>query len=194
MYTYNRWDEAFLPKQTRELRRRSKAAQQEDNSALLHYQNCRTFKYIQHPVPIKPLGGEHTAEPLKMYLTKKERKRIRRTARHEREMEKRDKIMMGLMPAPEPKFKLSNFMKILGDQAVADPSKVERRVVQQMQQRIMNHEMRNEARKLTPAERKEKKIKKLQEDTSRLVSYRRGWKESLGGVEGEGKEESRGDS
>lgn len=162
-----RWDEAFLPKKTRELRRRSKAAQQEDDSEHLNPQHCRTVKYIQHPVPIKPLGGEKAAEPLKMYLTKKERKRIRRTARHEREMEKRDKIMMGLIPAPEPKFKLSNFMKILGDQAVADPSKVEKRVVQQMQQRILNHEMRNEARKLTPAERREKKKKKLMEDTSR---------------------------
>jgi hypothetical protein len=36
-----------------------------------------------------------------------------------------------------------------------------------MQQRILNHEMRNEARKLTPAERREKKKKKLMEDTSR---------------------------
>lgn len=38
-----------------------------------------------------------------------------------------------------------------------------------MQQRQLNHEMRNQARKLTPAERKEKKRKKLQEDTSRVV-------------------------
>jgi U4/U6 small nuclear ribonucleoprotein PRP3 len=124
---------------------------------------------VQHPVPIKPLGGEKADEPLKLYLTKKERKRIRRTAREEREKEKRDKLLMGLIPAPEPKFKLSNFMKMLGDQAVADPSKVEQRVQLQMQQRQLNHEMRNQARKLTPAERKEKKRKKLHEDTSRQV-------------------------
>jgi pre-mRNA processing factor 3 (PRP3) len=54
-----------------------------------------------------------------MYLTKKERKRIRKTAREERERDKRDKMMMDLLPAPEPKFKLSNFMKVLGDQAIA---------------------------------------------------------------------------
>lgn len=107
--------------------------------------------------------------PLPMYLTKKERKRIRKQARAERENEKRDKIMMGLIPAPEPKFKLSNFMKLIGDQAVADPSKVEQRVMQQMRQRIMSHEMRNLAGKLTPAERKQKTIRKLQEDTSRQV-------------------------
>ena len=47
-----------------------------------------------------------------MFLTKKERKRIRRTAREAREREKRDKMMMGLLPPPEPKFKLSNFMKV----------------------------------------------------------------------------------
>jgi len=40
--------------------------------------------------------------------------------------------MMGLIQPPEPKFKLSNFMKVLGDQAVADPSKVEQRVMQQV--------------------------------------------------------------
>ena len=33
----------------------------------------------------------------------------------------------------------------------------------------MNHEMRNLAAKLTPAERKEKRMRKLQEDTSRQV-------------------------
>lgn len=127
------------------------------------------IRYVQHPIPIKPLGGDKAPEALTLYLTKKERKRIRRTAREERELEKRDKLIMGLIPAPEPKFKLSNFMKILGDQAVADPSKVEKRVVQQMQQRVLNHEMRNQARKLTPAEKKEKKKKQLLEDTSRQV-------------------------
>lgn len=118
---------------------------------------------------MKPIGGDRQDEPLKLYLTKKERKRVRRTAREERELEKRDKMLMGLIPTPEPKFKLSNFMKILGDQAVADPSKVEKRVIQQMQQRRLNHEMRNLAKKLTPAEKKEKKRRKLQEDTSRQV-------------------------
>jgi len=78
--------------------------------------------------------------------------------------------MMGLIPAPEPKLKLSNFMKVLGDQAVADPSKIEGMVMQQMQQRVINHEMRNLSAKLTPKERKEKKIRKLQEDTSKGVS------------------------
>lgn len=56
---------------------------------------------------------------------------------------------------------------MLGEQAVADPSKVEMRVVQQMQQRVLNHEMRNQAAKLTPQERREKKIRKLHEDAAK---------------------------
>lgn len=52
---------------------------------------------------------------------------------------------------------------------MADPSKIEKKVMEQVQQRVTNHEMRNLARKLTPAEKKEKKKRKLQEDTSRQV-------------------------
>ena len=163
------WDEAFLPKDLRELRRKSKAALLVDDFDKLDLTHCKTMRYVQHPVPVKPLGGDRSDMPLPVYLTKKERKRLRKAAREEREREKRDKLMMGLIAPPEPKFKLSNFMKILGDQAVADPSKVEQRVVQQVQKRLLDHEMRNLANKLTPAQRAEKQRRKLQEDTSRQV-------------------------
>lgn len=43
------------------------------------------------------------------------------------------------------------------------------RVLQQMRQRELNHEMRNLSAKLTPAERRAKRNAKLQEDTSRQV-------------------------
>merc|ERR1712196_313979 len=82
------------------------------------------------------------------------------------ERERQDKIQLGLIPPPEPKFKLSNFMKVLGEQAVADPSKLERRVMEQVRGRLTKHEMRNQARKLTPQEKKEKMRRKMAEDTS----------------------------
>ncbi len=165
------WDEAFLPKELRDNRKISRAAAEKDDFAQLSAAHSKTMKYVQHPIPVKPLGAVNSqAIALPMFLTKKEQKKLRKATRQEREREKRDKQMMGLIPAPEPKFKLSNFMKVLGDQAVADPSKVEMRVLQQMQQRVLNHEMRNQAAKLTPKERKDKKTKKLHEDTSRSVS------------------------
>jgi U4/U6 small nuclear ribonucleoprotein PRP3 len=165
------WDESFLPRDLRDARKHSRFAADADVFSKLSINNVRTYKFVQHPSVVRPLGGEstHGEAPLPMYLTKKERKRMRKAARSERETEKRDKMMLGLIAAPEPKFKLSNFMKVLGDQAVADPSKVEMRVLEQMQKRQLNHEMRNQAGKLTPAEKKNKQSRKMQEDTSRLV-------------------------
>ena len=104
----------------------------DEDFLLLSLQHCKTYRFVQHPPVVRPLGGERPDVPLPMYLTKKEQRRLRKSKRMERELEKRDKQMMGLIPAPEPKLKLSNYMKVLGDQAVADPSKIEMRVQQQV--------------------------------------------------------------
>ena len=161
------YDEIFLPKDIKEKRKISRAALEQDNFDDLSIQNCKTYKLVQHPVAVKALGGESVHEAMTMYLTKKERKRIRRQKREEREREKRDMQMIGLIKAPEPKFKLSNFMKILGDQAVADPSKVEQRVMQQIHERQLKHEMRNLSAKLSSAEKRDKLRRKMTEDTSK---------------------------
>eukprot|EP00923_Selenidium_pygospionis_P016594 GHVN01029097.1.p1 GENE.GHVN01029097.1~~GHVN01029097.1.p1 ORF type:complete len:620 (+),score=102.95 GHVN01029097.1:47-1906(+) len=118
--------------------------------------------YVEHPIPIHPLVDADKALVTTMHLTPGERKKLRRRKRQEAEREKQDKIRMGLMPPPPPKVKLSNLMRALGAVAVADPSKVEKRVRQQMEQRIKQHEARNEARKLDPHERSKKKAMKWQ--------------------------------
>ncbi len=133
------------------------------DTSLLDLQNCKTYKLLQHPPSTEPLKAAAPDVPLPLYLTERERKRIRKQRRMALEQEKRDKQMMGLIPAPEPKFKLSNFMRILGNQAIADPSKVEQKVIEQVRARELKHEMENLARKLTPAQRREKKVRKLQE-------------------------------
>ena len=60
-------------------------------------------------------------------------------------------------------------MRVPGDQAVVDLSKVEKKVLEQIKQRLTNHEMRNQAQKLTREERREKKRRKMHEDTSTQV-------------------------
>jgi hypothetical protein len=132
-----------------------------DITKKLQLSNSKTYKLVQHPPSIQSLKPDAEENPLSMHLTKQERKKIRTQKRMAIEQERRDKQMMGLIPAPEPKFKLSNFMKILGDQAVADPSIVEQKVLEQMKKRELKHEMDNLARKLTPLQRYEKKINKL---------------------------------
>ena len=124
--------------------------------AELALSNSKTVQYVEHPVPIQPAIDLNAPRAMPLMLTKKERKRIRRQRRAEREKEKQDKVRLGLLPPPAPKVKISNLMRVLGTEAVADPTKIENEVRKQMEERQRNHDMRNLARKLTPEERKEK--------------------------------------
>ena len=125
--------------------------------------NVETAKYIQHPVPLKSLDKLKAEHALPMYLIKRERLRIRKKRRAEEEQDRRDKEVMGLIPPKEPKSKLSNFMRVLGDKAVSDPSKMEMSVLKQIYQRQAEHELNNAKRRLTPAQRNEKSWLKRQE-------------------------------
>ena len=54
--------------------------------------------------------GESTQSPAAtIYLTKKERKKIRAQKRREQEKEKQEKIRLGLMPPPPPKGKRKRY-------------------------------------------------------------------------------------
>ena len=65
-----------------------------------------------------------------VFLTKKERKKLRRQNRREAWKEKQDKIRLGLINPDQPKVKMSNLMRVLGTEAVQDPTKVEAHVRQ----------------------------------------------------------------
>merc|ERR1712056_85332 len=116
--------------------------------------------YVEHPVQIKITTEKEATDAAMMHLTPKERKKLRRLKRQERTQEIRDKIKMGILQPPPPKVKMSNLMRVLGDEAIADPSTIERKVRQQVEQRRKEHEQRNEARKLPVEERKAKKRQK----------------------------------
>lgn len=115
---------------------------------------------------MKPPCEPSKVIPLPVFLTKKEKKKLRRQNRREAWKEKQEKIRLGLEPPPEPKVKMSNMMRVLGTQAVQDPTKIEAHVREQMARRQKAHEEANEARKLTVDQKKQKKVKKVKEDTS----------------------------
>lgn len=124
---------------------------------------------IQHPIPLKA-PTEPTKEPeLKVMLTKAERKKIRSQRRKAEEREKQEKIRLGLMDAPAPKVSKSNFMRILTNDAVADPTQIEALVKKQMDIRQKNHQKANSDRALTKDQKKAKMVKKLKEDTAHEV-------------------------
>ncbi|XP_054637203.1 U4/U6 small nuclear ribonucleoprotein Prp3 [Dunckerocampus dactyliophorus] len=124
---------------------------------------------VEHPAQISPPIDTDKPVTLGLYLTKKEQKKLRRQTRREGQKEVQEKVRLGLMPPPEPKVRISNLMRVLGTEAVQDPTKVEAHVRAQMAKRQKAHEEANAARKLTAEQRKEKKVKKLKEDLSNGV-------------------------
>ncbi|VDD88475.1 unnamed protein product [Enterobius vermicularis] len=124
---------------------------------------------VEHPIQLKPPDEPLHPQYLKVYLTGKERRKIRRQNRREALKEQTEKIRLGLVKAPEPKVKLSNLMRVLGSDAVQDPTKMEAHVRKQMADRQRKHEAANASRKLTKEQKSEKKIKKIKEDTSLVV-------------------------
>jgi len=126
-------------------------------------------KLIEHPIQLKPLESNRSVH-VPMFLTKKERKKLRRQNRREAWKEKQDKVRLGLVAPDEAKVKMSNLMRVLGNEQIMDPTKVEAHVRAQIAKRKADHEEANASRKLTPAQKKEKNTRKLKEDTSAGVN------------------------
>ncbi|KAK8206663.1 U4/U5/U6 small nuclear ribonucleoprotein prp3 [Zalaria obscura] len=115
-------------------------------------------QYVQHPILLDPPQEKNMPAPKPMYLTKKEQAKLRRQRRMADHKEEQAKIRLGLMPPPPPKVKKSNLMRVLGQEAVKDPTAVEARVNREIAQRADEHMAMNEDRKLT----KEQRLEKLQ--------------------------------
>ncbi|CAD2103702.1 U4/U6 small nuclear ribonucleoprotein PRP3, putative [Plasmodium vinckei lentum] len=145
------------------------------NNALYKINLKRITKYIEHPVPLNAEKKDESLNTPHMFLTPLERKKLRKRKRQEKEREKQDKIRIGLIPPPPPKMKLSNLMRVLGNSAVAQPSRIELQVREQMKERELRHFQQNQERKLKPEEKSKKKINKWKsnpdEENEVLVIY-----------------------
>ncbi|XP_072941310.1 U4/U6 small nuclear ribonucleoprotein Prp3 [Epargyreus clarus] len=121
---------------------------------------------VEHPQQLRP-----PTEPLKptympVFLTKKERKKLRRQSRREAWKEEQEKVRLGLEAPPEPKLRISNLMRALGTEAVQDPTAIEAKVREQIAKRQKTHQDANKARALTKDQRREKIDRKIREDTT----------------------------
>lgn len=123
--------------------------------------------YIQHPVALNPPQELKMPAPKPMHLTSREQKKIRRQRRMADLKEQQAKVRLGLEPPEPPKVKRSNLMRVLGEEAVKDPTAVEARVNREIADRANKHETMNEERKLTK-EQKHEKLKTQQEKDAQL--------------------------
>ncbi|KAJ5725467.1 uncharacterized protein N7483_006824 [Penicillium malachiteum] len=122
--------------------------------------------YIQHPILLEPPQEKNVPAQKPMYLTPKEQAKIRRQRRMADLKEQQAKIRLGLEPAPAPKVKKSNLMRVLGEQAVKDPTAVEARVNKEIADRKEQHEIMNQERKLTQDQRREKLESQQEKDAA----------------------------
>lgn len=111
---------------------------------------------IQRPALMQAPQDKFQPAPKPLMLTQKEQKKIRRQRRMADMKEEQAKIRLGLVDPPPPKVKKSNMMRVLGEQAVKDPTAVEARVNREIAQRAHDHEQANLDRMLTPEQRAEK--------------------------------------
>ncbi|KAL1988795.1 hypothetical protein VTN96DRAFT_7679 [Rasamsonia emersonii] len=125
--------------------------------------------YIQHPVLLDPPQDKLIPPQKPMYLTAKEQAKLRRQRRMADLKEQQAKIRLGLEPAPPPKVKKSNMMRVLGEEAVKDPTAVEARVNREIEERLRKHQEANEARKLTKEQRREKLASQQEKDAERGI-------------------------
>ena len=121
---------------------------------------------IEHPIEIQPPGAASAPVALPVMLTKKERKKLRTQRRKAEQEELTEKIRLGLAEAPAPKVKRNNFMRVLGEEAIADPTMVEKLVREQERMRQSKHENANAARALTKEEKAAKAKRKFAEKTT----------------------------
>ena len=120
--------------------------------------------YVEHPVPLPPPGEAPPPPPQPLKLTAREQKKLRTQRRVAKEKERQEMLRQGLLEPPPPKVRIANLMRVLGAEATADPTAVEKEVRAQMAERAAAHEDRNAARALTPAERREKAARRRFED------------------------------
>lgn len=126
-------------------------------------------EYVQHPVVLEPPQERKAAPTKPMYLTPKEQAKLRRQRRMAELKEQQAKIRLGLVPAPPPKVKKSNMMRVYAEAAVKDPTAVETMVNRQIAERQQKHVEANEERKLTKEQRHEKLATNQEKDAAKGI-------------------------
>ncbi|KAG5458068.1 MAG: pre-mRNA processing factor 3-domain-containing protein [Olpidium bornovanus] len=125
---------------------------------------------VQHPVPVHPPYEDAPPPARALMLTTKERKKLRRQRRAEEQKERQDKVRLGLLPPEEPKVRLANLMRVLGQEAVLDPTKIEAKVRRQVEERRLNHLRQGVESKLTPEQKKAKAKRKYEASEDKGVT------------------------
>ena len=165
------WDMAFLPSKSYDDVPTSTRSMDDllHDAHLIEHEDSPIDHLVQHPIPIPPPTENIKVQPHGVILTKQEMKKMRRQRRAAEQQDKRDRIKMGLLPPDPPKVKLANLMRVLGNEAIADPTKVEARVRREVAARQELHERTNAERMLTDEERRDRRMYKTKVEEAKGI-------------------------
>ncbi|CAL9246215.1 unnamed protein product, partial [Arabidopsis halleri] len=124
---------------------------------------------IPHPSSIEPSAEAASPPPQPLKMTKKEQKKLQTLRCAAKEKKKQEMIRLGFLEPQRSKVKMGNLMKVLASEATQNPTKLEKEIRTEAAEREQAHMERNVARKLTPAEKREKKERKLFDDPTTVV-------------------------
>jgi len=139
------------------------------NRAKIDTEDSIITAFVQHPVLIEPPSVKNMAPSKPLPLTKQEMAKKRRMTRMANLKEEQAKQRLGLIETPEPKVKLGNMMRVMGEEAVKDPTAVEAKVNKGIAERKATHEQMNEDRKLTKEQKHEKLEQKQAQDAAKGI-------------------------
>jgi len=154
------WDEGILSEKTYD-------CIDEPDKVKIESEDSIITIYVQHPPLLKAPQDQRLVEVKPMHLTTKEQQKLRRMRRATDLKEHQAKIRLGLEPPPPPKVKRGNMMRVMGEQAIADPTAVEMLVESQIAQRHDDHISANHSRKLTKEEQHAKLAQNQQKDAQK---------------------------
>ena len=170
---FESWDKQFLPLDftvplTSSPSLQSTISYFEQNNLFNSSMLNKVHHYIHHPIPIKNEFIEKESKTsLPIHLTLLERKRFRRLKKLEKLKQEQEKVKFGLAQPKPPKLTYKNFMSILKEESVTDPTKALEKVKNAYEERHTRMLKLNEQHKLTKEQKREKFKRKVERDTKK---------------------------
>lgn len=109
--------------------------------------------YVEHPVPLEAPWRRLLVVEKPIYLTKEERRKMRKNRRVLEMKDKQDRIKLGLEEVPKNKVRLKNLVNVLTNESIVNPTEVEERVRGEIEDRRLEHERMNLDRKLSKGDK-----------------------------------------
>ena len=164
----NWWDKQYLNKNFDFEKYKNLNEDKKEEELKKNFVELKNLKIIDFPkLPI--VNKEEKDIKIPFYLTDSEIKKEKKKKKMQKQLEIQEKIKYGLIQPPPPKMKLSNFAKIFENETILNPTKIEKLVRKQIEERKNKHILHNEDKKLTKEKKEDKKLRKIKKDMAKQL-------------------------